>query len=184
MEWWEKRFELFHPRRKEQRPAGMIDDRNESVDVSGAAKFELPPPAHFDESACESAQPVQAIHVSRVAGWIQRASDARQALTLRTKTLALVLVGALAIGTLGGTMLLREGKSTDPSTVAEHSNVEPAAPQDAPQESGPDHATRAAQASSIMALQDAVQNPPRIRRERTRPRMQQGPKAYRVAVIR
>ena len=158
----------------------MIDDRNESVDVSGAAKFELPPPAHFDESACESAQPVQVIHISRVAGWIQRASDARQALTLRTKTLALVSVGALAIGTLGGTMLLREGKSTDPSTMAEHSNVEPAAPQ----ESGPDHATRAAQASSIMALQDAVQNPPRIRRQRTRPRMQQGPKAYRVAVIR
>jgi len=164
----------------------MIDDRNESVDVSGAAKFELPPPAHFDESACESAQPVQAIHVSRVAGWIQRASNARQTLTPRTKMLALVLVGALAIGTLGGTMLIRslEDKSTDASTMAEHSNVEPAAPQDARQESGPDHATRAAQASSIMALQDAVQNPPRIRRERTRPRMQQGPKAYRVAVIR
>src|SRR5436190_7224446 len=162
----------------------MIDERNDAVNVSEAAECELPPPAHFDESACASAQPVQPIQVSGVAGWIQRASNARQALTPRTKMLALVLVGALAIGTLGGTMLIREDKATDASTMAEHSNVEPAAPQEAPQESGPDHATRAAQASSIMALQDAVQNPPRIRRQRTRSRMQQGPKAYRVAVIR
>ena len=162
----------------------MIDDKNESVDFEEAAEIELPPPAHFDEGACASARPVQPIHVSGVSAWIQRASDARQALTRKTKTSALALVGALAIGTLGGTMLVREGKSTDASTMAEHSTAEPAVSLDAPQESGPDHATRAAQASSIMALQDAVQNPSRIRRQRTRPRMQQSPKAYRVAVIR
>jgi hypothetical protein len=161
----------------------MVDEKNDSVKVSDAAESEFPPPAHFDENACAMAQPVRPIRVSGVAGWLQRASRVQRTLMLRSKAAALVVIGALAIGTLGGTILVKERRSTDAATMAHPSNAAPPSAADATQEVEPSHVILDAQASTT-ALQNAVNGSVRTRRHHARSRAQHRPRAYRVAVIR
>ena len=160
----------------------MIDDSKNSVDSIGA-KLECPPPARFDERASENAQPVRPISTSGVSVWIQRANYTPKMLTAQTKALALVLVGGLAIGTLGGTMLVQRGSSSAGSAPLQESTAETTAAQAANRDPGPNDERSAVQASA-MALQSAGQTSSRIRRHRNRPPVQRGQQAYRVGVIK
>ena len=160
----------------------MIEKSQNYVD-STEAQFE-PSLVRFDEVASANAKPVQPIPTSRVSDWIQRAHHARQMLTPRTKALALVLVGGLAIGTLGETLLVKEGNSTyDESPPAQESTSDITAAKDATKGTGLNEAVLDAHASAV-ALQTAGQNPSRIRNRRIRPPVQRIQRAYRVAVIR
>jgi hypothetical protein len=159
----------------------MKNSKN-SVDSSGAG-FDFLPAARFDEVASANAQPVQPIPTSRVSFWIQRAHDAREMLTARTKAVALVLIGGLAIGTLGGTMLVKQTSSPDATPTVQASTAETKAP---PQASG-DIASKdepSAVEASAIALKSAGQTSSRVRRHRKRPPIQHGQQAYRVDVIR
>lgn len=158
-----------------------MDDIKNAVD-STEAEFESPPPAYFDETASANAQPVRPIPTSRVSVWVQRAQNARQMLTARTKAVALVLIGGLAIGTLGGTMLVKQSSSQD-SALVQESTAKTSAPRAAPGDPAPNDETSAVEASA-MALQSAGQTSRRIRRHRNRPPVQRGQQAYRVGVIR
>ena len=160
----------------------MIDDSKNSVDSIGA-KFEFPPPARFDERANANARPVRPIPTSGVSVWIQRANYTRQMLTARTKALALVLVAGLAIGTFGGTILVRRGSSSADSAPLQESTAETTAAQAATRDPAPNDERSAVQASA-MALQSAGQTSSQIRRHRNRPPVQRGQQAYRVGVIK
>jgi hypothetical protein len=166
----------------------MIDDSNNSAE-STDAEVTSPAPARFDDLASANAKPVLPIPTSGVGVWIQRAHDARQMLTGRTKALALVMVGGLAIGTLGGTILVREGGSSlDAAPVAKESTAVKASDaettsQQATTNTGSNDETSAAQVSA-MALQGVAKTSPRPRRRRVPPPVQRGQRAYRVAVIR
>ena len=160
----------------------MIDDKNDSLNVNEEAELENPPPAHFDESASANAQPVQPIPTQGVAFWMHRTRGARQVLNTRTKRLALVLVAGLTMGALGGTMLVKERNETDAAPVVQAASEPDPAP-DATTDAGTNDAIGAAQASATVSL-GALQAPSRNRRHHTRLRIQRGPQAYRVAVIR
>src|SRR6267142_4761253 len=146
----------------------MIDERNECTNTGEQGELPLPPPAHFDESACASAQPVQQI---RAGGGVKSASRSWNALASRTKKLIFIIVGALVIVSLAGATLVRQRQSTDAEVVPEQSSAGSAASEDVNEEVAPKHPTEAAQTSSIV-LQGAVQNSSRIRRQRIRPRTQ------------
>ena len=159
-----------------------MDDIKNSVD-SAEAGLESPPPGLFDEIASANAQPVRPIPATRGSVWIQRAHEARQMLTTRTKAVALVLVGGFAIGTLGGTMLVKDRRSSAAAVPAgQESTAEPTAAQDATN-SGANDETGAVQASA-MAVQSVGQTSSRTRRHRHRPPVQRSQEAYRVDVIR
>jgi hypothetical protein len=161
----------------------MIDYNENSIE-STEAEFEFPPPARFDEIASENAKPVQPIPTSGVAVWIQGAHYARQMLTRRTKALALVLSGGLAIGTLGGTMLVKERSSSpDAAPTVEESIAETTAAQEGTKNSGLNEGTPAAEAGA-MPLQGARQTSSRIRHRRIDAPVQRAQRAYRVGVIR
>lgn len=161
----------------------MIDYNENSIEPT-EAEFEFPPPARFDEIASENAKPVQPIPTSGVAVWIQHAHYARQMLTHRTKASALVLIGGLAIGTLGGTMLVKERSSSpDAAPTVQESIAEKTAAQEATKNSGLNDATSAAEAAA-MPLLGARQTSSRIRHRRIDPPGQRGRRAYRVGVIR
>lgn len=158
-----------------------MDVRKNSVN-STEVGFESPP-GLFDEIASANAQPVRPIPISRVSVWIQRAHDTahdtRQMLTTRTKALALVLVGGLAIGTLGGTMLVKQRFSPDAAPVLHEPAAETTTAQAAPGDPSP-NVEPSAEEASAMALQSAA----RIRRHRHRLPVQRSQEAYRVDVIR
>lgn len=165
----------------------MIDDSRDAENAT-ATEFESPPPPHFDESASANAQPVQPIPASVVTVWFQHARSARQMLPVRTKALALVLVGGLAIGALGGTLLVKERKlTTGPAPVVEESAAEASATTDASpdatEDAVPNEETGAAQPGAI-ELQGAAQTRSRNRSRRARPQTQRQPQAYRVGVIK
>jgi hypothetical protein len=161
---------------------------NDSKNSVGSPEvgFEFPPPGLFDEIASAKAQPVRPIPTSRVSVWIQRAHDTahdtRQMLTTRTKALALVLVGGLAIGTLGGTMLVKQRFSPDAAPVVQESAAETTTAQAAPGDPSPNTEPSAEEASA-MALQSVTKTSSRIRRHRHRLPVQRS-QAYRVDVIR
>jgi len=160
-----------------------MDDRTKTVD-STEGGFESPPAAHFDEVANANAKPVQPIPTSGVAVWIQRAQYARQLFTARTKALALALVGGLAIGALGHTMLVKEASSLpDATPVVQQSNADTTATQNATNDTGLNYKSPGAQVSA-MTVQSAGQASSGIRRHRNRSPLQHGQRAYRVAVIR
>jgi hypothetical protein len=50
----------------------MIDEEKNSPDSTTEALFEFPAPAHFDETACANAQPVQRLPANRTPRWLQR----------------------------------------------------------------------------------------------------------------
>lgn len=163
----------------------MMDDRMNSLD-STEAEIESPPAVRFDEVASANAKPVQPIATGGVAVWIQRAHErahyARQMLTGRTKALALVLVGGLAIGTLGGTILVKQqASSTDAPAPVEQSVAETT--QEAIEKPLSSEEIVALDAAAI-ALQRASQTSSRRGRRRALPPVQRAPKAYRVGVIR
>ena len=165
----------------------MMDDRMNTLD-STEAEIESPPAVRFDEVASANAKPVQPIPIGGVAVWIQRAHErahyARQMFTGRTKALALVLVGGLAIGTLGGTILVKQqASSTDAPATVEQSVPETTATQDAIEVPLSSEETVALDAAAI-ALQRASQTSSRSRRRRALPPVQRAPKAYRVGVIK
>jgi hypothetical protein len=158
----------------------MIDDRQNLSET----EFNSPPPAHFDESASANAQPVEPIPASRAAGWIQRARKAQPLVSLKTRALTLVIVGGLAIGTLGGTMLVNERSSLpNEQPVVQEPTTETTATQDAVKESVSSEEAAALDAAAI-ALQRADQTSARSRRRRNPAPVKRAPRAYRVAVIR
>jgi hypothetical protein len=161
-----------------------MDDSKNLVD-STEEGFESPPPARFfDEIASANAKPVQPIPTNRFAGWIQRAHDARQMLTARTKALALVLVGGLAIGTLGGTLLVKNGSSSpDPAPAVQESSAETTALPNATNEADQNGETHAAAQVSVMASESAGRSS-KMRHRRIRVPVQRSQQAYRVGVIR
>ena len=89
----------------------MIDDTNNAMQFSEEAEIEYPPPAHFDESATANAQPVQPIPAAGIALWLERARHVRRAISGRTRIVVLAIIAGLAIGALGGAMLLRPSAS-------------------------------------------------------------------------
>lgn len=156
----------------------MIDDRKGLP--SREAEPDFPLPARFDESARANAQPVQPIPQRGVSVWIQRARFARQVLTRRTKGLALVSVSGLAIGTLGGSMLVKErDSSTDAASVIEEPNAEASAAQETELNAG----TGDAQVS-VLPLRSAGKTTSRVRKRYSRPLAQHGQRSYRAAVVR
>jgi hypothetical protein len=160
----------------------MMDDTKKSVELN-QAEVESLPPAYFDEAANANAQPVQPIPTG-IHDWVQRAGKAAQSLNVRTKALALVLVGGLAFGTLGGTLLVNHASSSslappiEPEPTAE--TTEASDPVADPQ-LGTDAATLDAVASAVRRADRAASG---NRRARTRALVSTPHRAYRVGVIR
>jgi hypothetical protein len=158
----------------------MSAHSNNSVRFTEAEQFEYPPPARFDESASANAQPVQPLSTSRVAAWKQRARSARELISSKTVVLVLVVIGGLAIGALGGTLLVRHHTSmTESAPVVEESTLEIPAEGDSQK---PADETRAGLPTT--ELSNAGRNSARGRNRRTRPNTWHAQRAYRVAVIR
>ena len=158
----------------------MMDDTKKSVELNQGEGESLPP-AYFDEAATANAQPVQPIPTG-IHDWVQRAGKAAQSLNVRTKALALVLVGGLALGTLGGTLLINHAPSSslappsEPAPIAETTEASVADPQP-----GTDTATLDAVASAVRRADRAASG---NRRGRTRAQVPTPHRAYRVGVIR
>ena len=156
----------------------MIDDRKSLPSTEAESGFPLP--ARFDESARANAQPVQPLPQRGVSVWIQRARFARQVLKRRTKGLALVSVGGLAIGSLGGTMLVKERHpSTDAASVIEEPNAKTSAVQETELNDGTGDAQM-----SVLALPSAGKTTSRLRKRHSRPLAPRGQRTYRPTVIR
>jgi hypothetical protein len=170
----------------------MIDEKNDSVNLTAEAEFELPPPAHFDEVAIANAHPVRPLSGNRITQRIQDAIQGasrsayspRQMFAGKGAALALVLISGLAAGAVGGTLLVSDRRqAADAPAAAGESATEVDAAQDATEES-----TQNAGASSNLA--EAAPPPTvknsklRVRTSRNRSPVQRSRKAYRVAVIR
>lgn len=160
----------------------MIRGTNKAVD-STETEPDFPPPAHFDDVASAEAQPVRPIPRKGFSVWLDRANHARMKLNVRPKALALVLVGGLAIGTLGGTMLVKEDSSSHEVAPAEQP-VGVADPSQDPLEDTVSSDATVALDATANALQRADQTSSRIRHRRSRSSGQRSTRAYRVAVIR
>ena len=160
----------------------MIDDTQGFVGLNEGG-LDLPP-ALFDEAASANAQPVQPIPAGGPAASVQRTSRVRALLGAKTKAFVLVVVGGLAFGTLGGTMLVREGHSTPDGAQGNQAELaETSAVPDATPEIDSSDATMGLGAFAG-ALPRADQASSGKRRHRLRPRVQGAPRAYRVTVIR
>jgi hypothetical protein len=158
----------------------MIGAKRQHATVTEEGQFQSPPPARFDDRASANAQPVEPPPKSGPDLWRQRARDFQRKVGVRTKALALVVVGGLAIGAASGAMLANRHQSSLATPVIEQSNVETAATEDPIKETASTGETISAQGAT-MAMQGTVQ-PARIRRNRSGGRTQ--PRAYRVAVIK
>jgi hypothetical protein len=158
----------------------MIDETDNLLPVSEEAEIEYPPPAHFDESAAANAQPVQPIPTG-IALWVERARSLQHAVSHKTKIVVSAVIGGLAIGALGGAMLVRPNASradSGPATNAERSEVRGATATQTPTVETP---------AANVAATELPKNTRRISRLRNRPaRPTTGhpQRAYRVAVIR
>src|SRR6266850_1198389 len=100
----------------------MIDDTKKSSDFN-EAEFDSPPPAFFDEAATAGAQPVEPIPTGGIGAWVRGALNARHLLNVKTKALALVLVGGLALGTLGGTLLVNDASSSSAAPSVDQDSI-------------------------------------------------------------
>ena len=161
----------------------MIDDTRGSVDFN-EAKFETMPPAFFDEAASANAKPVQPIPKGRIRAWVQRARNRRPLVMAKTKALALVLIGGLALGILGGTMLVKVSQWSRDATPANEEEI--AETTEAPGAVGNAEPSRETRALDTFAtpLQRPGPASSANRRHRVRARVQSANRAYRVAVIR
>ncbi|HEY8184798.1 MAG TPA: hypothetical protein VIF64_01945 [Pyrinomonadaceae bacterium] len=159
----------------------MIDDTNKSDDFN-ETEFDSPPPAFFDRAATANAQPVEPIPRRRIDVWIQRARNTRHLLNVRRKALALVLVGGLVFGVLGGTLLVKQASSSSAPPIEQ----QPIAESTAASDSVPDPVSNAetvALDAAAGALQHADRPSSGNRRDRVHGRVPI-PRAYRVAVIK
>ena len=154
----------------------MFDDRNDSTQIIDEPEANLPPP-RFDERAAANAQPVKPIRTSRISAL---AASLRQAVTSRSRALALVVIAGLATGTLAGMALVKEPRLTAESPTGNHSVSElaPADPLSDSQNQEP-----RAEGFDATGLQSASAGTG-IRRSRSRARSNRGARAYRVAVFR
>jgi hypothetical protein len=156
----------------------MTDDSNKFVQQTVTEEFEYPPPARFDDSASANAQPVEPLPTSRIVVWKQRVSSARRMISGKTIVLTLVIIGGLAIGAVGGTMLVRQRASlTDSAPVIDAPTTETTTDSQRPA-----HEPRAE--VSTAELPNALQTNSRFRNRRTpRTTRRTQQRAYRVAVI-
>ena len=157
----------------------MIDDRNDSTRLIDEPEGNLPPP-RFDEKAAANAQPVQPIPTGRFSAFHNRATSLLQAAGTRYRALALIVLGGLATGTLGGMAWVKKPQVTAVSPSANESASKAASP-----DSLSDSQNREphAEAFGAIDLQSAIPSTG-IRRGRSRARSSRGTRAYRVAVLR
>jgi hypothetical protein len=158
----------------------MIDDSNNFVHHPVAKQSEYPPPARFDESATANAQPVEPLLTGRIAVWKQRARTVGQVISSKTRVLALVIIGALAAGALGGTMFVRQHAwSTDSASVVDQAATELPTSTDLQKAPG---GTRAVVSATV--LPNTGRTISRSRNRHARHNRQRALRAYRVAVIK
>jgi len=154
----------------------MIDDRNDSTHLIDEPEGNLLPP-RFDEKAAANAQPVKPIRMSRIS---VLAASLRQAVTSRSRALALVVIAGLATGALAGMALVKEPQVSAESPTGNHS-VSELAPAD-PLNDSQNQEPRAGGFGDT-GLQSASAGTG-IRRSRSRLRSSRGARAHRVAILR
>ena len=158
----------------------MIDARD-SVINNENRQLRLPPPARFDDNASANARPVQPLRSKGPVVLTQRLRDLGHTLSARTNALAVVVILGLTIGAASGAMLASRRTSLESTPQAQPSLVETSGMGAITQEALPTGGAFGAEAAAT-AMQSAVK-PVRFRRQRTAPRANERPQAYRIAVL-
>ena len=154
----------------------MIDDSNGYLDSSDT-QLELPPP-RFDEHASASAQPVEPIPAQPRAISARRSYPALATVQIKRKAFALLLLAGMAIGALGGTLLVKERRAGS-ETAAVPNTVQGVTADVEGREPTNENLDGLAN-----ALQDSRKRDSRIRSRHSRHQRLNLSQAYRVGVIR
>ena len=157
----------------------MIDDRDGSTNDIDEPALNLSPPC-FDEEASANARPVQPIPASRFSALRDRATSLRRAVRTKFSAYALVVIGGLMTGALGGMAWVKVGQVTELSPVASES-VSEAAPSS---NLFPDEPV--AEVVGVQGMRIIPENIPENRIRRVSPRFgsRRAARAYLVDVLR
>ncbi|MDQ1707393.1 MAG: hypothetical protein QOJ88_604 [Pyrinomonadaceae bacterium] len=158
----------------------MSDEKKNNYPDATSPALELAPP-RFDEVASAKAQPVKPLPARGFGVSFPRTHSVLAPLKIRNKAMALLLVAGMAMGALGGTLLVRQRQSGSEAPALSET-----AARTGTLEAGVDGSRGGESLDALAnALQNSAKRTSEMRsRQGRRHRVQSQPQAYRVGVIK